>query len=63
MALVRTLLEFLMGVFIGSLFVNHKEFLERYRNAALAGFRRPVACCMSAPPCPTTPSSRSHSRS
>jgi peptidoglycan/LPS O-acetylase OafA/YrhL len=38
MALVRTFLEFLMGVFIGSLFVNHKDFLERYRNAALAGF-------------------------
>jgi peptidoglycan/LPS O-acetylase OafA/YrhL len=38
MALVRTLLEFLMGVFIGSLYVNHKEFLDRYRNAALAGF-------------------------
>ena len=38
MALIRTLLEFLMGVFIGSLYVNHKEFLDRYRNAALAGF-------------------------
>jgi peptidoglycan/LPS O-acetylase OafA/YrhL len=38
MALVRTLLEFLMGVFIGSLFVNHRDFLQKYSNAALAGF-------------------------
>ncbi|WP_313029294.1 acyltransferase family protein [Massilia alkalitolerans] len=38
MALVRTLLEFLMGVLIGSLYVNHKDFLEKYRNLSLAGF-------------------------
>jgi peptidoglycan/LPS O-acetylase OafA/YrhL len=38
MALVRTLLEFLMGVFVGSLFVNHRAFLERYSTAALAAF-------------------------
>lgn len=38
MALVRTMLEFLMGVLIGSLFVHHKAFLEKYRSAALAGF-------------------------
>jgi peptidoglycan/LPS O-acetylase OafA/YrhL len=42
MALVRTMLEFLMGVFVGSLFVNHKAFLEKWRTAALAGF---VALC------------------
>lgn len=42
MALVRTMLEFLMGVFIGSLFVNHKAFLEKYRSGALAGF---IALC------------------
>lgn len=38
MALVRTLLEFLMGVFIGSLYVNHKDALEKHSSAALAGF-------------------------
>ena len=38
MALVRTLLEFLMGVLIGSLYVNHKDFLEKYRGLNLAGF-------------------------
>jgi len=38
MALIRTMLEFLMGVLIGSLYINHKDFLERYRNAFLAGF-------------------------
>ena len=38
MALIRTLLEFLMGVLIGSLYVNHKEFLEAYRSAWLIGF-------------------------
>lgn len=38
MALVRTMLEFLMGVLIGSLFVHHKAFLEKYRSVALAGF-------------------------
>jgi peptidoglycan/LPS O-acetylase OafA/YrhL len=38
MALVRTLLEFLMGVFIGSLYINYRDFLEKYRNIALAGF-------------------------
>ncbi|BDT56859.1 acyltransferase [Massilia varians] len=38
MALVRTMLEFLMGVFIGSLYVNHRDFLERSSGAALAGF-------------------------
>lgn len=38
MALVRTMLEFLMGVFIGSLYVNHKDFLERWSDVALAGF-------------------------
>src|SRR5690606_15373123 len=38
MALVRTLLEFLMGVLIGSLYVNHKDFLKKYRNLSLAGF-------------------------
>jgi peptidoglycan/LPS O-acetylase OafA/YrhL len=43
MALVRTMLEFLMGVFIGSLFVHHRAFLERYSSAALAGF---VALCV-----------------
>ncbi len=42
MALIRTLLEFLMGVIIGSLFVNHKEFLEKYRSASLVGF---IALC------------------
>jgi peptidoglycan/LPS O-acetylase OafA/YrhL len=42
MALVRTMLEFLMGVFIGSLYVNHKDFLEKSSGAALAGF---VALC------------------
>jgi len=40
MALVRTLFEFLMGVFVGSLFVNHRAFLERHAAAAL------VAACM-----------------
>jgi peptidoglycan/LPS O-acetylase OafA/YrhL len=38
MALVRTMLEFLMGVFIGSLFVNHRDFLQRHANLALAAF-------------------------
>jgi peptidoglycan/LPS O-acetylase OafA/YrhL len=38
MALVRTMLEFLMGVFVGSLFVNHRPFLERHARAALAAF-------------------------
>jgi peptidoglycan/LPS O-acetylase OafA/YrhL len=37
MALVRTLLEFLMGVFVGSLFVNHRAFLERHAAAAFIG--------------------------
>jgi peptidoglycan/LPS O-acetylase OafA/YrhL len=35
MALVRTMLEFLMGVFVGSLFVNHRAFLARHSRAAL----------------------------
>jgi peptidoglycan/LPS O-acetylase OafA/YrhL len=43
MALVRTLLEFLMGVFVGSLFVNHRAFLERTSTAALAAS---VALCV-----------------
>lgn len=43
MALVRTMLEFLMGVFIGSLFVNHRSFLEKYSKISLAGF---VALCV-----------------
>lgn len=38
MALVRTMLEFLMGVFIGSLYINHKDFLEKTSGVALAGF-------------------------
>lgn len=38
MALVRTLLEFLMGVLIGSLYVNHKDFLEKYRNFNFGAF-------------------------
>jgi peptidoglycan/LPS O-acetylase OafA/YrhL len=38
MALVRTMLEFLMGVFIGSLFVNHRHFLQKYCSAMLVGF-------------------------
>jgi peptidoglycan/LPS O-acetylase OafA/YrhL len=43
MALVRTLFEFLMGVFVGSLYVNHLDFLQRHSSAALAGF---VALCV-----------------
>jgi peptidoglycan/LPS O-acetylase OafA/YrhL len=43
MALVRTLFEFLMGVFVGSLYVNHLDFLQRNAGAALAGF---VALCV-----------------
>ncbi|WP_082547792.1 acyltransferase [Massilia sp. Root335] len=43
MALVRTMFEFLMGVFVGSLYVNHRDFLERYATVALAGF---VASCV-----------------
>lgn len=43
MALIRTLLEFLMGVLVGSLYVNHKDFLEKSRGAALAGF---LALCV-----------------
>jgi peptidoglycan/LPS O-acetylase OafA/YrhL len=43
MALVRTLMEFLMGVFIGSLYINHRDFLQKYRNAALTIF---VGLCM-----------------
>lgn len=38
MALIRTMLEFLMGVLVGSLYVNHKDFLQQYRHAFLAGF-------------------------
>lgn len=38
MALVRTMLEFLMGVFIGSLFVNHKDFLEKTSGVSFVGF-------------------------
>ncbi len=38
MALVRTMFEFLMGVFVGSLFVNHRAVLEKHGNAALLGF-------------------------
>ena len=49
MALVRTLLEFLMGVFIGSLYINHREFLEQYRNAALLGFAGLCVLYASAP--------------
>jgi len=36
MALIRTMLEFLMGVMVGSLYVNHRGFLERYRGGFLA---------------------------
>jgi peptidoglycan/LPS O-acetylase OafA/YrhL len=43
MALVRTMFEFLMGVFVGSLYVNHRDFLERYATVALAAF---VASCV-----------------
>lgn len=43
MALVRTMFEFLMGVFVGSLYVNHRDFLERYATVALAAF---VASCL-----------------
>lgn len=42
MALIRTMLEFLMGVQVGSLYVHHREFVEKYRSAALAGF---LAAC------------------
>ena len=42
MALVRTMFEFLMGVFVGSLYVNHRDFLERHATTALAGF---IALC------------------
>jgi len=38
MALVRTMFEFLMGVFVGSLYVNHRDFLERNSTVALAAF-------------------------
>jgi peptidoglycan/LPS O-acetylase OafA/YrhL len=38
MALVRTMFEFLMGVFVGSLYVNHRDFLQRYAIVALAAF-------------------------
>lgn len=38
MALIRTLLEFLMGVLIGSLYINHRDFLEKHRRVWLAGF-------------------------
>lgn len=38
MALLRTLLEFLIGVFVGSLFVHYKAFLEKYSGIALAAF-------------------------
>lgn len=36
MALVRTMLEFLMGVFVGSLLINHRAFLEKSAPLALA---------------------------
>lgn len=49
MALIRTMLEFLMGVFIGSLFVHHRTFLEKYRGAALAGFLALCAMYAAAP--------------
>jgi peptidoglycan/LPS O-acetylase OafA/YrhL len=49
MALVRTLLEFLMGVFVGSLFVNHRPFMERYSSAALAAFLALCVLYVSAP--------------
>lgn len=38
MALVRTMFEFLMGVFVGSLYVNHRDFLERHARTALGAF-------------------------
>ncbi len=41
MALIRTMLEFLMGVCIGSLYVNHRDFLEKYAGVALPGFLLP----------------------
>jgi peptidoglycan/LPS O-acetylase OafA/YrhL len=43
MALVRTMFEFLMGVFVGSLYVNHRDFLQRHATVALAAF---VALCV-----------------
>lgn len=49
MALIRTLLEFLMGVFIGSLYVNYRAFLEKYHNHALAGFLFACALYAGAP--------------
>lgn len=42
MALIRTMLEFLMGVQVGSLYVHHRAFLEKWRYAALAGL---IAAC------------------
>ena len=47
MALIRTMLEFLMGVFIGSLFVNHRSTLEKYRSVGLGGFLVLVALYIS----------------
>jgi peptidoglycan/LPS O-acetylase OafA/YrhL len=38
MALVRTMFEFLMGVFVGSLYVNHRDFLARHASTALGAF-------------------------
>lgn len=38
MALVRTMFEFLMGVFVGSLYVNHRDFLARHATTALGAF-------------------------
>jgi peptidoglycan/LPS O-acetylase OafA/YrhL len=43
MALVRTMFEFLMGVFIGSLFINHRPFLQRHSTTMLVAF---VALCV-----------------
>lgn len=42
LALIRTMLEFLGGVLLGSLYVNHDAFLRKYRTAAFCGF---VGCC------------------
>lgn len=38
MALVRTMFEFLMGVFVGSLYVHHRDFMARHATTALGAF-------------------------
>lgn len=49
MALVRTMLEFLMGVVVGSLLVHHRAFLERHSSAALVAVVLLCALYASAP--------------